>query len=243
LYSSYFLGTPYNLTCVGDGPYALYETMPLVNFRETNCMAFCEHVLALAISDSYEHFFNNLQHIRYENGLIGLKTRNHYTMADWLPQNQWLLNDVSRQIAGPLTKSFTRTISHINFFKNKGIVDLRFVKPDRRVTIDYIPTTKLEQVKGELDNGDIGALIFADKNDIFSAHMFMFIRTGNQLVVRESSSSKMTTFDTAFDDWVEQKMDQPRYAGISVMRMEKKLDKPFRVILPDDIPKLKLESE
>ena len=50
-YSEKFLGTPYNLRCVGDGPYALLENWPLVNFKETNCMAYCEHVLALYMGD------------------------------------------------------------------------------------------------------------------------------------------------------------------------------------------------
>ena len=39
--SEYFLDVPYNLKCVGDGPYALLEPWPLVNFKETNCMALC----------------------------------------------------------------------------------------------------------------------------------------------------------------------------------------------------------
>ena len=60
-FSEMFLGMPYNLTCTGDGPYALYEAEPLVNFNETNCMVYCEHVLALSISDSWDNFFNNLQ--------------------------------------------------------------------------------------------------------------------------------------------------------------------------------------
>ncbi|HRD19143.1 MAG TPA: hypothetical protein PLB60_08825, partial [Candidatus Marinimicrobia bacterium] len=40
LYSEKFLGMPYNQNCTGDGPYALYEPWPLVNFKETNCMVF-----------------------------------------------------------------------------------------------------------------------------------------------------------------------------------------------------------
>ena len=60
LYSKMFLGMPYSWTATGDGPYALLETYPLVNFQETNCMVYCEHVLALSISDSWDNFFNNL---------------------------------------------------------------------------------------------------------------------------------------------------------------------------------------
>ena len=58
-YSEMFLGMPYGLTCVGDGPYALYDTKPQLTFDTTNCMVYCEDVLALAISDGYENFFNN----------------------------------------------------------------------------------------------------------------------------------------------------------------------------------------
>ena len=34
IFSSYFLETPYDFKCVGDGPYALLETYPLVNFQD-----------------------------------------------------------------------------------------------------------------------------------------------------------------------------------------------------------------
>ncbi len=110
-YSELFLGMPYGLTCVGDGPYALFDTQPQLTFDTTNCMVYCEDVLALAISDNFENFFNNLQQIRYKDGIVGMKTRNHYTIADWLPENSWLLHDVAEKVAGEKTKSLTRTIS------------------------------------------------------------------------------------------------------------------------------------
>ena len=200
-YSQYFLGTPYAFTCVGDGEYALYEPYPLVNFDSTNCMAYCEHVLALSISDSWDNFFNNLQQIRYKNGMIGMRTRNHYTMGDWLPENNWLLEDVSRKVGGSHTKTVTRTISHTKFFQGKGITDLRHVKPDYEMTIDYIPKEVILDVKGNLRNGDIGALIFANKTDIFSAHMWMVMEVNGQIIIRESTTRGMTTFDTPYNTW------------------------------------------
>ena len=139
-FSAFFLGVPYNIHCVGDGPYALYEPWPLVNFKETNCMAFCEHVLALAISDNWDNFFNNLQQIRYKDGLIGIKTRNHYTMADWLPQNAWLLEDATVKAGGTFTQSVTRTISHKQFFAGKGISDTSCILPDR-TSVSYTHLT------------------------------------------------------------------------------------------------------
>ncbi len=238
-YSEKFLGMPYNLKCAGDGPYALYEAWPLVNFRETNCMVFCEHVLALSISDSWDNFFNNLQQIRYKDGIIGMRTRNHYTMADWLPENRWLLDDVSRLVGGNFTKQVTRTISHRNFFASKGISDLRYVMPDRTLTIDYIPSAALLEIEKNLKTGDILALIFANKNDIFSAHMLMVAEKNGQRLIRESSNSKMTTFDTPYMEWAKGIQTKERYCGICVMRIKDELNQPGKIILPWEIPTLR----
>lgn len=234
-YSEFFLETNYSWTCTGDGPYAIYEANPLVNFKETNCMVFCEHVLALAISDSWDNFFNNLQQIRYKNGIIGMRTRNHYTMADWLPENNWLLDDVSNDLGGSYTKSVTRTISHQNFFKGKRIKDLRYVLEDRKLTVNYVPKKNLLNIKNNLKNGDIGAILFANKNDIFSAHMFMIIEKNDQLIVRESSTSKMSTFDTTFENWAKKIESSNRYIGVSFMRVREELDKSGKIILPWEI--------
>jgi len=238
-YSEKFLGTPYNSRCVGDGPYALLENWPLVNFKETNCMAYCEHVLALSISDSWDNFFNNLQHIRYKDGIIGMRTRNHYTMADWLPENAWLLEHVSRKVGGKYTREVTRTISHIKFFKQKGIKDLRYVKPDRTITLDYVPKEVLKKVKKKVKPGDVLALIYANKADIFSAHMLIVAQRDGQLVIRESSNSKMTTFETPYDEWAEKVRNSCRYIGVCFMRVRDKLNKPGKVILPWEIKKMK----
>ena len=238
-YSEMFLDMPYDLTCTGDGPDALFETRPLMNFNETNCMVFCEHVLALSISDSWDNFFNNLQQIRYKNGIIGMRSRNHYTMADWLPENRWLLGDVSRKVGGKHTQTTTRTISHKTFFGKKGITDMRYVLPDREITIDFVPKEDLLKVKKNVKPGDILALIFAGKTDIFSAHMLMIVEKDGKIVIRESSSSKMTTFDTSYDDWVKSKQDLDRYAGLCFMRIRDDLNRPGEIILPWEISQLK----
>jgi hypothetical protein len=238
-YSKLYLGTPYNFTCVGDGEYALLEPYPLVNFKETNCMALCEHVLALSISDSWDNFFNNLQQIRYKDGLIGMRTRNHYTMGDWLPENSWLLWDVSRKVGGSYTETLTRVISHKKFFEGKGIKDLRHIKDDREITIDYIPSDYLQQIKPNLRIGDIGALLFANKNDIFSAHMWMVTENNGELFIREASTSSMSTFDTSFDSWAEKIKNAPRYVGIAVMRVRDELNQAGKIILPWDIAEIK----
>ena len=238
-YSKLFLGMPYSWTATGDGPYALLESYPLVDFDSTNCMVYCEHVLAMSISDSWDNFFNNLQQIRYKDGIIGMRTRNHYTIGDWLPENDWLLDDVSKLVGGKYAKKMTRTISHKQFFKNKGIKDLRYVKPDRKITIDYIPLKDLDKVKNNIHNGDIVALLFANKKDIFSAHMLMIIEKDGIKYFREASTSRYSTFETTYDKWVSSKFNSKKYAGMAFMRVKPELDKKNAAILPWNINKMK----
>lgn len=238
-FSEKFLGMDYSWQSTGEGPQALLEDWPLVNFQQTNCMVYCEHVLALSISDSWDNFFNNLQQIRYKDGVIGMRSRNHYTMADWLPENNWILEDVSRRVGGDSTKTVTRTISHLNFFRNKGISDLRHVLPDREITIDYIPIHVLPDIEKNLKNGDIAAVLFADKTDIFSAHMLMIIEKAGKKFVRESTTRGMTTFDTPYRDWTAAVMNNEKYIGLSFMRVRDELNSPGKVILPWEIAELK----
>lgn len=237
-FSELFLGTPYNPNCTGDGPDALHEPWPLVNFEETNCMVFCEHVLALSISDSWDNFFNNLQRIRYKDGIIGMRTRNHYTMADWLPENSWLLEHVSPKIGGKFTQTVTRTISHTRFLQNKGITDLRHVQPDRQIAINYLPSRYLQNLENELRMGDILVLIAANKTNIFAAHMALLAEKNGKKYIRESSNSQLSTFETPFAEWLKSKTVSSKYLGLSILRVHEELNQKGKIILPWEIDQL-----
>jgi hypothetical protein len=149
------------------------------------------------------------------------------------------LEDVSGKVGGDYTKTVTRTISHTTFFEGKGISDMRHVKPDYTMTIDYIPKEDMLNIKNSLKNGDIGALIFANKTDIFSAHMWMVMDVQGQIVIRESTTRGMTTFDTPYDDWAKRNMDSNRYIGITIMRIKEDLNLPGKIIMPWEIFELK----
>ncbi|MBN2281397.1 MAG: DUF1460 domain-containing protein [Candidatus Marinimicrobia bacterium] len=239
LYSHMFLGTEYSWTPTGDGEHALYEPQPLFSFTQSNCMVLCEHSLALAISDSWDNFFNNLQQIRYRDGIIGIKTRNHYTMADWVPENRWVLDDVTQQVGENYTEKATRRISYSKFFESKKLADYRYIKPDEDITIDYIRWDDIPKIKKNISQGDIMAMILKDKTDIFSGHMILAVRVRGKLFIREASTSKMTTFETDFDEWAASQYAQKRYCGIIVTRVKENLNQKDAVILPWEIQDLK----
>jgi hypothetical protein len=160
-------------------------------------------------------------------------------MGDWLPENNWILEDVSRKVGGSYTKTMTRTISHTKFFEGKGITDLRHVKPDNEMTIDYIPKEAMLDIQDNLRNGDIGALIFANKTDIFSAHMWMVMEVNGEVIIRESTTRGMTTIDTPYKTWAEQHQQSNRYVGITLMRVRDDINQPGKIIMPWEIAELK----
>lgn len=221
-YSERFLDAPYELQCEGEGVHGKYETWPLMNLKQVNCMTYCEIVMALTLSDYYEEMFNVLQHIRYYQGLIGMASRNHYTMADWLPANQWCLDDISRLVGGDDTQQLTRTISHKTFFEKKGIQDLPVYLPDRDVTIDYIPLGKLAKHETSLRSGDVVALI-QNRPAIFSAHMLLVIKKNNKTFFRHASMSAGKVLDVPFSEYIQSLQKKPKYQGMSFMRIKEEI--------------------
>jgi hypothetical protein len=222
-YSGCFAGAPYKLVCEGEGENGRYETEPLLNLKQVNCMTFCEIVMAIALSDHYEEMFNVLQHIRYRDGFISMATRNHYTMVDWLPANSWCLDEVTRQVGGADIVESTRTIRHGKFFAGKGISDLPHVLPDRTVTVPFIPLKKLAAHESELHNGDIVALI-QDKTDIFSAHMLLIIKEDGKTWFRHASMSAGKVVDQPFREYINSLSKSKLYQGMSFMRIKEKVE-------------------
>ncbi len=217
-YSERFLGAPYVLVCEAEGENGRYETQPLMNLQQLNCMTYCEIVMALALSEFYEEAFNVLQHIRYRQGLISMATRNHYTMVDWLPANGWCLEEVTEQIGGRDVVASSRTISHRKFFNAKGINDLPLVFPDRTVTRRYIPLDKLGLHEQDCRAGDIVALI-QNLPDIFSAHMLLIVKKDGKTFFRHASLSAGKVLDQPFQEYIDAVGKKPRYQGMSFMRM------------------------
>lgn len=223
LYSALSLGTPYVFGCLGEGVNGKYDKDPLMDFARYDCMTFCEEMLALAISNSYEETFNNLQKIRYKDGFISFKTRNHYTMADWLPENNWLLNDVTREIGGNFCKKLSRTISRHRLLATNKCYEFGGVPGPTEYTIDYIPKEKLREIKVLLRGGEIFTVI-QNRKGIFAAHMGLIAVDKNyDIIFRHASSADgaMKVVDMKYEDYVKSLMERDRILGMVFMRMKK----------------------
>jgi 3D (Asp-Asp-Asp) domain-containing protein len=220
--SSKGVGTPYVMFHLGEGGTALYDPDPTVNFAQTDCMTFCEHTLALAISTTYQEMYTNLQRIRYKEGVMKITTRNHYTLADWLPNNDWLLRNITRDIGGSLCRRMTKTIDRKKALRLLGIPEneLADVLPPHEVTIDYLPEEVLLQIAVNLSGGEIVSIV-SERPGIFSAHMGIIVRDEwNTLIFRHGSSieSVKEVVDVSYEEIVEQLRQSSTRVGMVFMR-------------------------
>jgi hypothetical protein len=210
------LGTPYFLGPLGEGPGAPFDSKPLVNLQKVDCVTFCEQTLALALSPNYQAAVKILQRIRYEKGEIKMECRNHYFMADWIPNNAWLVEDITPRLPGAV--KIARTISHKNLFANQGFKGIQVRKPDRSLEMAYIPEDKLEMALPALKSGDIGVLI-QDLPGIFAAHTGIVIRKGSKWVLRNATSLKPNqVVDTPFEELIKSLKKSKRLIGMSFAR-------------------------
>ena len=100
--SATLLNAPYVDGSLGEGEQGKYDKDPLVRFDVFDCTTYVEAVLAGALSNSQEDFMPNLMKLRYKEGKVSFVTRNHFPSADWIPNNQDLLIDITDQVAGSL---------------------------------------------------------------------------------------------------------------------------------------------
>lgn len=147
------LGQPYEIYLLGEAPFENIDPQPVYNLQKSDCVVFVEHTLAMAMSNDFPSFLRMLQRIRYHNGEIGVRTRNHYTETDWNVNNQWLVHEITDEIGAPGIKHYKQVIDRRAFFKERYKIDVDV--PPQPDTQSYIPFENIAQVKSKLRTGDI----------------------------------------------------------------------------------------
>jgi len=145
------IGQEYDIYLLGEFPFEVYDEQPLYCLEQSDCVVFSEHTYAMALSHDWKSFMAMLQRIRYKDGVISFTTRNHYTEADWIVNNSWLIKDMTIDLAGENTKYVNSMINKTNFFRRNG---LDYATPEIDLNWNYIPAEFVKSVIGELKTGD-----------------------------------------------------------------------------------------
>ncbi len=167
------LGQPYEIYCLGEFPFELYDADPLYRLDRSDCVTFTEHMYSMALAKDWPSFFKNLMKIRYKNGEISVATRNHYTAADWNPNNAWLFDDITTKL-GVETKIFKMRVDRARMLKKTfGIV--------RKIPVEvyplvYIARANLSGAYANLQDGDIVEVVKGKGSGRWVGHVGLFVR-------------------------------------------------------------------
>jgi len=197
---------------LGEGPGAKPDDGPLCDFARVDCVTFVEQVYALALSEDFASFPDTLRRIRYQDGQIDYRWRNHYAVSDWLPANAWFIRDVTAEVGAGVTVTMHKTISRARFFGDKGLKQYASI-PDEEASTEYIPRDKVAQVLPRLKTGDL-VIFVIEAPGIIAGHVGMVRNTGVISVQHASLTDKKVVI-SPLADYVK---SVKRFAGIKVAR-------------------------
>lgn len=178
-------GTPYlGYTLIG-GP-----TRPenfVVRDDVFDCVTFCETVLAAAIANNRSQFDSVLRNIRYHNGTVAWRERNHY-FFEWCQHN--VDNNMCRWVHLDGAVDINKTVD-----SQPGL-------GRRRFAMSVIPTTSFLANGGKLERGDIVGFVSRRPNlDYFHTGFVAFDKTGT-LLLRHASQNRRRVLDDRMDVFV-----------------------------------------
>lgn len=141
---------------------------------ESDCVTYVETVLATALSSDWASYYRLRQRLSHKDGVAHLLERNHFTLADWIPNNRWLLNDITASLGTPVTE-FSYTVKRKEFFSKLYFgEDEPVTGPPKAAAkaakIASVPETETHQdryilkesmpdVLGQLQTGDVCLII------------------------------------------------------------------------------------
>lgn len=211
--SELFLGAPYKLGPLGEGPDGEFDRDPLMRFDAFDCTTFVETVMALSLDSDLDAAKRTLQKIRYRDGQIGYATRNHFIELDWVPNNlaAGFIRDITADVAGRSVVKVSKKISKKKWYLRKSAASLegefaedekqQFVSKlrhlgeqfeDQRATLPVLPMTALPRLIDNMPSGTIVNLVHKDQGDRDSlvSHQGILIKKSDGWYLRAASIGK-----------------------------------------------------
>lgn len=206
------VGIPYHDGPLGEGAGAREDADPLIDLSRVDCVTFVEQSVALASSSTYDEAFALLQRIRYRDGEIGFASRNHFMLADWVPNNKWCVTR-TEQLGLPVVP-LTRTIDKADFFRRVKAPHLGQDVKSREVTIKYIPIAEAGRI-AETVSAPVLVVFVGRVEWLFALHCGVLVpdgRGGGAFYHASSASGAVTA--TTLSEYAASQ--SKRYLGVTV---------------------------
>lgn len=145
-----------------------------------DCVTFCETVLAAALAQDAAQFERQLRFIRYKDGEIDWRARNHY-FSDWCANN--VANHVCRKLLLPGSETV-----------DKRLTWMRGLGP-RLVSMTVLPREALVDNRGLLATGDIIGFLSQQPGLDYFHTGFIVVTHDRQLMLRHAAKSRGRVLD------------------------------------------------
>lgn len=205
-----FIGQQYVLGPLGEFPFELYDPDPLYRLDASDCVTFVEQSWAMAMSSDWVSFIKNLVTLRYKDGQIGIRTRNHFTEADWNINNAWAFDDVTSLVADGNVQRFELTIDRTAFFAKLGVsVSI----PVQKWKDTYISASNLPGYLGHIKSGDIVEFV-KNPQAPFVGHMgLLSVETSGMVKLIHASRPAVKE-----EELLQYLSAHPNFAGVKILR-------------------------
>jgi hypothetical protein len=152
-----------------------------------DCVTFCETVLAAAIASDRSEFDSVLRNIRYHNGVVAWRERNHY-FFEWCQHN--------------VDNSTCRWVGMQGALDMEKTVDYQAGLGKRRFAMRVIPSAAFLASKDKLERGDIIGFVSRRPNlDYFHTGLITFDKSGT-LLLRHASQRRRRVLDEPMDHFI-----------------------------------------
>jgi hypothetical protein len=172
------IGTPYRGYTLIGGPRKAERFV--TRDDAFDCVTYCEAVLAAALARGPDHYPETLRHIRYRDGTVSWRARNHYF-------SQWCESNVANNVCQPVAVPGAATVSKLlNYMPALGA---------RRASLNAVSSADLLENKHLLATGDIiGFLSQRARLDYFHIG-FVVVAADGDLWLRHAAKSKRGVLD------------------------------------------------
>jgi hypothetical protein len=72
------------------------------DYSESDCVVATERAIAMALSADWDSYYRLCERLRHKDGQVDFLERNFMTLTQWVPNNAWLLRDITAEL-GPVT--------------------------------------------------------------------------------------------------------------------------------------------
>lgn len=204
----------------------------MFDLQQADCVTWTERVLCEALTGDWDDAYQLQFRMRFKDAQRRFAKLNHYPLADWLPNNSWLIEDITENLGVPVAQLDVRTDRQQRFV-NQALsahdgTDLAEAESlsgaEVSLTTAYIPVAAMATA---LDRVRIGDLIFfiANYPDLDNGnatrplcmHQGIIHREGGEVRVLHAIAPEASEW--SLQRFIQKRLPRNRFLGIKVARL------------------------